>query len=80
MANERVGNARVNRPREKRQIGEGERPSTARSDVRSGCEERESEAMRKETKGERNARGEKNERREKVVGRKEEKGVRRSRH
>ena len=30
---------------------------------------RESEAMRKETKGERNARGEKNERREKVVGR-----------
>ena len=35
----------------------------------------ESEAMRKETKGERNARGEKNARREKVVGREEEKDV-----
>ena len=36
---------------------------------------RESEAMRKETKGERNARGEKNARREKVVGKEEEKDV-----
>ena len=36
---------------------------------------RESEAMRKETKGERNARGEKNARRE-VVGREEEEDVR----
>ena len=69
MGNKPVRNARANKRREAR----GRAP---REVMCAAAARRESEAMRKEKKGERNARGEKNERRETVVGREEEKDVR----
>ena len=69
VANERVRNARVNKRREAR----GRAPQEV---MCAAAARRESEAMRKETRGERNARCEKNERREMVVGREEDKDVR----
>ena len=73
VGNERVRNAWANKRREAR----GERREAERREK--WCAQRprgESEAMRKETRGERNARGEKNERCEKVGCREEERAVR----
>ena len=77
-ADERVGNARVNRPlKAKRQRGEGERP---RAVLCAAAAEEECEARKRgESRVEKNARDERAAA-EKVSGRDEEKDLRRSRH
>ena len=76
VGNERVRNARANKRREARGEKREARSQTPREVMCAAAARRESEAMRKETRGERNAQGEKNERREKVGCKEEETDVR----